>query len=434
MFFGTKLPIPTSEKVAIELEFQRLLDHFGIEHLKSQRVFFSDDASLSMQELEAESDVGSLRKRIAAVFGLPENVVDYRFGEANDWSTETGILLEENRFVAQMRRDLLDDKVRVAALLAVCFSAHLLHRTFDVEKLDSETYGMLRELIAIWFGFGPLIAGSAVRTSEAMIAGVDQWQMSRLGVLSAIQAGYVMAIREFILLQRLPNWHTRLTIDAKVSMSKAHKYLQQTGDCLVSESNSCLSWTHAQYCERISSRSASERLAALRYFPANEALDEEELDLVLRSSVDKDVFVRQRAYQLLEFAPAATPELVRAIEFGLDDRDTMIRAGAIRASGVHGHAIEGLGFLLRRILGGNDQDLMVFAAAAMATNDLCDEESLKLLLDKLKRTLVRGSEDSARLISVLGYIHDNPKQLVMEYLQDQEDLIHAAEHLFPTQP
>ncbi len=426
MFFAPKLPITTYEKVVIETEIQRLMDGFGVEHLRKQRVLFPDDSGLGLQSLSQEQDVVELRNRIAAIFGVDENVVDVEFGEVDDWGFETAIRHDDGRVISQVRKDMLHDRVRVATHLAASCSSHVLRESSHADIVCES----LREYVAMWYGFGPMMADASVRTSQFMNGGWDQWSISRLGLLSAIQLGYAMAVQAYVLGDGLPQWHANLTIDARESMAKGFKYLTKTTDCLVDVENSSLLWDRAQIEQNLTSRFASNRLVALQRFPdSGDTLDETEVVQTLVTINDKDLNVRQRAYQLLEFAPSSTAEVVQAIEYGFDDPDITIRASSLRASGVHGHAIEGLEFRLRRVLKSSDRELMVHAAASMAANELCDDESLKVLLEKLKMSLVRGNGDAPTLISVLRYVHDDCEQLVMAYFEHDEDLQNSVSHL-----
>jgi hypothetical protein len=431
MIFAPKLPISTAEKVSIDMGIQLLLDHFGIEHLSSRSNFLPTDQAIGVKLLRDENDVEPLRDRIANIFDLPAQSVDFTFDHASNWSVEPEVSIEDGKVTAQFEKHFLDDPVRVATQLAIGFSTALLRSAIGVSQSNSAVCGELTELVAVWFGLGSFLAESSVKTSQVMIGGVDQWSVSRLGQLTATQTGYAMAVRSYLFEERLPKWHSKLTIDAKESMAKSLKYLKKTGDCLVDENQSCIKWNSSECQLRTRSQFASQRYAALGYFPIDgEVLSDSETVATLRLIEDRDTSVRQRAFQLLEYAPLGLPEVAKAIELGFDDRDLLVRSASIRASALHGDSIDGLRGLLQSVLRENDLELMVDAAASLATNNLCDDEILKLILDKLKRSLVRGAEGSVSLAEVLEFIDDDPKQLVSQYFSSDQDLMNDALALF----
>lgn len=425
MFFGPKLPVSTFEKVSLEMDFQRLLDCFGIANLRERETFLPNDPSLALRSVKEEADVEELKSRIAAIFRVDDSLLGIRFFDDEDSGANPSIQDEDGQFVAHIPSSMLREKVRVASHLATGFAMCIC---FSDEYKSLEMHS---ELVALWYGFGPITAEASVMTSKYNMDGYDHWSISKHGWLSAIQLGYVMAVREFLLGNLLPDWNKLLVIDAKDSLIKGLKYLNKTGDCLVDDSRSCLQWKENQVDEALRSKFASHRLAALEYFPANnERLNDRENEAMLVATNDKDEHVREGAYRLLEFAPSTTPEVVRAIEIGLDDREVAIQIASIRASSIHGEPLGGLQYFLCKALESGNQEMRVQAATSLAANGLCDDKVLRLLLGELQNCLVRGTEDPMSLISVLGYVHDNPKQLVMEYFEHDEDLRFSVQNLF----
>ena len=428
MFFGPKSPITTSEKVGIETALQKLLDHFGIGHLRDQIGDLRSGTSFGPGAISSEGAVLDLGSHIAGIFDVDASVVQVEFGDVDDWGFETSVRHDAGQVIAYVRRDLLDDPVRVVGHLAASCSTQLMTEICGRHRW--EPCEVLRELIAVWHGFGPLMAEASVRTSQFMEGGWDQWSISRQGVLSSTQLGCAMALTTHLVNEPIPAWHRNLHIDAMKAFEQNLKYIRKTGDCLVDADQSCVRWSGEECRSGFRSKFASHRLAALNHYPSSgETLSDAELEDVLVGVNDRDLSVRQHAYRLLEFA-MTNPEVVRAIELGLDDCDSGVRYGAIRASGIHGKDIEGLGYLLRRVVENDEQELMEQAAASAAANDLCDDEFMNVILDKLAQSLVRGTGAAASLISVIGYVHHDPQQLVMKHFQTDDDLRQVAEHLF----
>ncbi len=427
MFFGTKSPVSTVEKVLLENEFQRLVDRLGSANLSKQSTLLANDPRLDwLGEADSES-ANRLKCSIASIFEIEDDAVGLEFGDE-----ESGFVLgnriEANRVVAQIDHNTLFDNLRLTASVV---SACSTKRAIDLGLVSpEEATGYTIELLSVWYGFGPLKAEAAIRTSHYNEGGWSAWSMSRIGTLSALQLGYVMAIREFVLKGGLPHWHKQLNVDAKSTLAKAVKHFDKTGDFLVDEADSCLSWDEHRCLGEFDSKFASRRLAALMYFPfANDELSNEEIDVVVRATRDKDASVRQRGYELLEFAVESSGGIVRAVEVGMDDSERLVQAAAIRASGIHGIGIANLKDALAIFIDSNDRQLMLPAAVSIAANDLCDVDLTNTILGKVQRSLIRGSDDAPKLIEVLRHVSDDAENLLMNYFQNDVDLRHSVAEL-----
>ena len=369
-------------------------------------------------------------ERIATIFEIDPAAVSIEYGDEELWSNQTGIALDDRGIVAQIREDLLDDKVRIATHIVNCFSICLFEESLGITPFSEEDINPIYEMFSVWCGFGPMIAESAIRSSSYVAGGSEHWQMSRLGTMSATEVGYAMAVLHYLQSKPRPEWANGLTIDAKESLSKGLKYLQKTGDCLVNPVASCRQWDQHQIEQATKSKFASQRLLALRCLPANEVLDANELDWTLHATSDKDNHVRLYAFHLLQYAETI-PEVTSLVEKGLQDLDVNVQAECIKAAGIHGHEMPGVDHFLKCIFEQGSTQLSVIVAATLTAIGHADQECISLILSRIKTSMVKGHEDASSLMVILEHLVDDPRQTLLEFLGDDEDLRADAELLFP---
>lgn len=430
LFKKTKPPVNTLAKYTIETEIQSLVDLLGVTHLQRWTTRLPYDPQINVKAARNKLTVEELKERIASIFEVAASTVSIEYGSDEDWSFQTAIARDENGVVCQIRQDLLDDRIRVATHLANCFAASIVFDLRNQNNISADEPWPTEEMLLAWYGFGPMIAESAIRSSTFVVGGSDHWQISRLGTMTATEAGYAMAVLLYLKSSQLPDWANDLTIDAKDALTKGLNYLNKTGDCLVNPQSSSRKWDSRAIQQSVASKFPGSRLAALLYLPAGEILDEQELAWTLHATNDKDQYVRQHAFSLLQYAES-NPSVINIVSQGLHDRDVTVQAESIKAAGIHADEIKDLGQQLNRILDHGDSKLAVTVATSLAAGDLADKDSISLILSRIKTSMVKGNGDASSLMVVLEHLVDDPRQTLLEFLDQDEDLRADAELLFP---
>lgn len=432
MLFRPKLPITTDRKTWIEISLQRLIDAGRTDRLINSAFILPGKASFPQPYIADVAHVNALRHHIANLIGLDAALLELEIlgpAELENAGIQDGqMVCNEQLCRLTIDRDSLSDSLRMVALLARSLVHASLLKCGYADNGGVECPGFT-DVATISYGFGFFMAGATIRQWYHDDANLSQWKISKQGSLSAMEIGYVLALIARLKSEPQPKWQERIFVNARETMIKSLRYLNKTGDCLLSanaqQQTSYWKWKRRDAHEAIDSKHASFRLAGLWWLDSGDTLSQTDYEYVLKCVRDKDVYVRQYAFYLLQFAPTPSERLSSILEVALSDSDARVRSAAVEAVGIFGDTNDALVWRLKKMLKNDSSDVTLSIGSALVAIGVNDNEAANLLMEKIQRSLVRGTEDLDSLLQLLRGMRSDYRRLLDDFFQDDPDLFQA---------
>src|SRR5262249_31759203 len=94
----------------------------------------------------------------------------------------------------------------------------------------------LTDLLTVYFGLGIISANSYLREKRKQGLKYSSWSLSRVGYLLAPAYAYALALFALGRGEPNPDWARHLRPDVQQPFRQGLRYVQKTGDCVLSSS------------------------------------------------------------------------------------------------------------------------------------------------------------------------------------------------------
>jgi hypothetical protein len=282
------------------------------------------------------------------------------------------------------------------------------------------------EIMPMFFGLGIFSANGPLRESTVGGLSFQSGTMTRPGVFPARYIGYALALLCWLRNEPLPAWRSHLRKDAEITLRASLKYLEKTGDTILSREASAKPYGKRPvqvWLEDLKHGTPSRRVAALWAMQSEPAAvsSDEQVSLISENLSHHDPIVRSAAAQTLdtlgETAQQAVPELVIALE----DKNGSVRMMAALALGKMAGRAEDIIPELMPLL--NDRNVHVANAAAwsMGRFGTKAESAGQALVRLLRRGILHCQEDTLEdILDAILAVTNHPEELVMDTLLERD--------------
>ena len=240
--------------------------------------------------------------------------------------------LESGRTVIRIARSRLAEFQGLVATLAHEL-AHELLLGRGLLTTEVDDHELVADLLPVFLGLGIFPANAALFEQARQYG---SRQIRQHGYLPSHVLGYALALFAHVRGEGVPDWCEYLRLDAAEALRAGLKYLEKTGDTLFDRA-SLRSRSHAitprELVERLTSGSASAKLAALWQIKKDGPTGGEQVDAVLSLLEERDEYLRTEAAWVVgahALAPDRSPGLLYD---ALRSRDGATRATAAWALG-----------------------------------------------------------------------------------------------------
>lgn len=398
---------------------QYLANEFGIERLTSGPVVLPTE----------EFFPGTFRETLAEVEQYGE-IVCTRLGVRSRPKFETGdpqlvgapARLVQDEATILIAANELQNPVHLVSVVAHELSRHVLlsekHMTGDEPDFESVV-----DLLPVFCGLG-------VFSTNATAEELSPDLLKRSGFLSSRVLGYALALFTWARGENQPTWIENLRDDAGEVMIKGLKYLAKANDCVFEPTIAPdkRKWSVGQSLERISSKSASHRLAALWYLKGHGDFSKSVSEAVQGCLRDSDVAVRRAAVSLVPKLAAPDANLQDDLLDAVRDSDAAVRAYAALAIGEKGFSGADVELGLEPLLSDTNRDVLVSTASTMAKLGVTDPAIIEKLGKRFKTALVECNYDFARmLVAPIGEMHGDINEFAKSFFAHDPELLEQAQ-------
>lgn len=435
--FRPKAPLDLKEKVWTESRFAWLLRHFGVQRLRDakdvlpNRDFFPDEFE------QTEASVQSLYGQMCKYMGVSPTSVPLQVvqGDANPEATGAscgtggccGVTIEPEQ---------IDEEIQTATLFGRELSAQLLATDLKAEELGQEA-PYVAELLLVMLGLGAFPA----IMSNPKLGGrlnLNRWSMSQLGIMPARAIGYAMALRCWIRDESPSDLIPFLGLDVRSALTKGLKFLQKTGDSVVTPDNAHRIGSDpsvGQLIDRLRDDSATQRLFAAWSLADRGAVPRDAIHNLSECLIDHEPGIRAAAIQTLGRVEDANHAPIDAMIDALRDRAADVRSAAAivlsgwkidlnRQSQSGDILIDGLSEMMQC----ENSNARVAAGISLAKYGDAAASLADTYVAPLKKSLVQcsGEETLVLMKSLQAIIPDVDSFLQSHWAQNDTDILHAA--------
>lgn len=448
-------PINPNEKAWVEFRVAWLLERFGFNRLKSMETVLPTADYFPLPYRKTDQDVQAVFDRVAgymnvdpALFRLhifdessnPESMppmektLSWKSGVA--FPFYEGFYCEPNEAAQNtnadgpiatlhIRRTMLDDLELLIALFSREIAQYLLTEQGDGPTERNEFLHTM-ELMPLFFGLGIFGANAVIRERSEFSLGWEFWSMVPWGALPARYFGYALALMCWLREEPLPAWHRHLRRDAEDTLKASLKYLEKTGDTILSRDPLAKPYEKQplqNWLEDVKAGTSSRRVAALWAIQTRAAttFPTERVPMLAENLTHRDPIVRSQAATTLdalgETATSAVPELISALE----DRQGSVRMMAALALGKMTNRAEDVVPALLPMLG--DRNIHVANAAAWSLGQFGyqAESAGSGLVKLLRRGILHCQHDTLEdILDAILKVSSHPEELIMECLLEKD--------------
>src|SRR4051794_15006737 len=308
-----KPPVDTWHKAWTETRMLWLADQLGGDRLLKAKVLrpVRDD----FPDVDARTDgARRLMEFLCEVMGIEPRKIELEVVEDEQIPGAAGHYdaLETGRTVVRIGRSRLAEFQGLVATLAHEL-AHELLLGRELLTAEVDDHELVADLLPVFLGLGIFPANAALFEQARQYG---SRQIRHHGYLPSHVLGYALALFVHVRGEGVPDWCEYLRLDAADALRAGLKYLEKTGDTLFDRA-SLRSRSHAitprELVERLTTGSASAKLAALWQIKKDGPTGGEQVDAVLSLLEERDEFLRTEAAWVVgahALAPDRSPGLL----------------------------------------------------------------------------------------------------------------------------
>lgn len=435
--FRPKAPLDLKEKVWTESRFAWLLRHFGVQRLRDakeilpSREFFPDEFE------QTEESVQNLYGQMCKYMGVSPTSVPLQVVQADAAPEETGASCSTGGCCGvTIEPEQIDEEIQTATMFGRELSAQLLATNSGVEELGPEAPYM-GELLLVMLGLG---AFPAIVSNPKLGTRLDwnRWSMTQMGMMPARAVGYAMALRYWIR-DESPNVVLPFVgLDVRTALTKGLKFLQKTGDSVVTPDNAHRVGSEpsvGQLIDQLRDDSATQRLSAAWLLADRGTVPRDAIHNLSEGLTDNEAGVRAAAIQALGRVEDSSHAPVDAMIDCLRDRSPDVRsAAAVVLSGwsvdLNRQSPSGDIFIdgLSEMMQGQNTNARLAAGMSLAKYGDAAASLADTYLAPLKKSLVQCSFGETQLLiqALQAIIPDVESFLNSNWSLNDSDILHLA--------
>lgn len=419
MFFRAKCPIDTHEKTWAEYRMQFLADKLGIERLTSEPVvlpteeFFPGTFRETMEEVEQFGEI------IGNRLGLKTRP-KFEFGDSKLVGVPARLVRDEATIL--IADNELQEPVHLISVMTHEMSRYLLLEN-NVLAEDKPDFDSVVDLLPVFCGMG-------VFSANATAQELTPEHLPRGGYLSSRVLGYALALFAWARGENEPTWAAHLRDDAGEVLMKSLKFLNKSNDNVFDPTAAPdkRRWSVSQSLERISAKSASQRLAALWFLKEHGDFSKPVSEAVQGCLRDGDVAVRRAAAALITKLEHPSADLQDDLLDAVRDSDPNVRAHAALAIGEKGFSGPDVELGLEPLLNDTNKTVLISTATTMARMGVNDPAVIEKLGKRFKTALVECNYDYAQLLAEpIGTMHGDIYEFARSYFAHDPELLEQAQ-------
>lgn len=428
-------PLSLTHKVACERRFAILTRQLGKRRPSRAAIVTPQDITTLIAACSTETLPRQLLDFVRARM-LPSEDITAEWAEAdaltvNGQSLHYNILTDDQSDgVRIMFHPLLQQAPeRLAAVAATAASEHLLRSQNVTGEVPAGSF----EVLPILFGYGPLMAHTALHELPDSSPGLELTRTARVGAVSPLELGYTMALADWSLQMEHAEISAQLRPDAKEGLQKGFRYLEKTGDCsfepdFAERSDGA---TVGFQLAGLSGRSHSRQLNTLLDLAASaDSMDAELAQAVAGLLRNSEPDIQRAAAMTLgrctDLPIAIHDELVILAE----DGEPVIRQAALGALRPGYQNDDSTLELLAHNLRRSDRGLIVASINAILRFDNYPDGLSDSVLKALSTiVLVRGPEDLTHGLHLLQRTHPNAREALQQHFDDDPTALAILEEL-----
>jgi tetratricopeptide (TPR) repeat protein len=249
-WFAPKCPVTGADKDWIERSMLWLIGEFGHDFLAQVRVILPTPEDFPDPFSGCKEDAQNLLNRVCDYMGVnPQRLQLEIYSESHDdlrailpegmtreWShsgTAGHYRKHKGKVLIGIEAAQLNNPMALVATIAHELGHELLLGERRITQ-DREDHEPLTDLLTVFFGMGVFTANSVFNFSQWTGGGRQGWSARGQGYLTERMFGYALALFAWLRGESKPEWADYLEGDSREFYKQGAKYLEKTGDCLLS--------------------------------------------------------------------------------------------------------------------------------------------------------------------------------------------------------
>ncbi len=278
------------------------------------------------------------------------------------------------------------------------------------------------DLLPVFFGITPVLANAVLHTHDGGTGTARQFESSQMGMLNALEHGYLMALAEHSLGIDYSGVTPLLRPDAGKSFKAGLKFLQKTNDTILpqdlrSHSNALLKPPTE---DELSSRNETIVLSALMDLSISKTCPEQLTSTVCRLLGHSEPEIRKWAASTLRYVAQLSDEQLNDVYAALGDNSVPVRTQAILALRPGFERDDDVVDRLADFLVRPERVIVEASVVKLQEYSNFPDRMPELLLKAIHTLAVKGASDEVFSIAIqlLSHFTEDPEGLVKERFAD----------------